>query len=253
VCELLAAAWERPVPFDRLVDRVVGLERWGISSFGWGVAWLDGDGRVRVDRGVGRFQDEAPGRAELLHATGTRFLVHLRRPNRLSTVQLADTQPFHEGDRYAFCHNGYLARAEAMRPRFTAGLGGAADSEVGWAFLKERLADGLSPADGLRALDDTFGGTLNLGYLDSAGRLLVYARNPLNPMWRFVLTHRDEQGDVRGDVTATALHSMDETLFDVVFPDATDRRLLPAATCVALGSLDPESSGLARAADSCAG
>lgn len=234
MCELLAAAWERPLPFGRLVDRVVRLERWGISSFGWGVAWLDEDGRVRVDRGLGRFQDEAPVREELVRARGTRFLVHLRRPSRLSTVQLADTQPFPEGDRHAFCHNGFLARAESVRPRFAAGLGGAADSEVGWAFLKEQLAGGLPPADGLRAVDDAFGGTMNLGYLDSTGRLLVYARNELNPMWRFCLIERDSGGAVRGDVAATSLHSIDETLFDVVFPDATDRGLLPTATSVSL-------------------
>jgi predicted glutamine amidotransferase len=232
VCELLAVAWERPVPFSGLADRVCRLERWGIGGFGWGAAWTTGDGHVRVERGLGRFQDEALGREELLRTTSTRFLVHLRRPNRLSTVQLADTQPFPEGDAHAFCHNGFLERAESLRPRFAGRLGGAADSEVGWAFLREQLAAGVSPADGLREVDETLGGTLNLGYLDHTGSLMVYARNSNNAMWQFGL--RD--GDISGNVVSTALHSADETLFDVVFPDATDRRLLPSGTSVAVGT-----------------
>ncbi|MCU1671866.1 MAG: hypothetical protein JWP40_4793 [Blastococcus sp.] len=226
MCELLAVAWERPVPFEALVERTCRLEQWGIAGFGWGVAWQDTTGRVRVDRGLGRFQDEAPGRAALRSATGTRFLVHLRRPNRLSTVQLADTQPFPDGDHRAFCHNGYLERAEAHRPVYAGVLSGAADSEVGWAYLREQLLAGMGPEAGLAAVDETFGGTANLGYLDATGALLIYSRNPMNPMWNFGVVSEG----IAGDVVATSLHSADETVFDVVFPDAVGRRLLPPAT-----------------------
>ena len=228
MCELLAVACERPVPFESLLERAGRLEQWGIAGFGWGVAWQEVSGRIRVDRGLGRFQDEAPRRPALRSATGSRFLVHLRRPNRLSTVQLADTQPFPDGDDRAFCHNGYLERAETHRPLFAGGLNGAADSEVGWAYLRDRLASGMEPADGLAAVDETFGGTANLGYLDASGALLVYARNPMNPMWRFGLAG----GGLAADVVATSLHSADETVFDLVFPDALDRRLVPPATTV---------------------
>lgn len=226
MCELLAVAFDRPVAFGALVERACRLEQWGIAGFGWGVAWQDEGGRIRVDRGLGRFQDEAPQREALLRATGTRFLFHLRRPNRLSTVQLADTQPFPDGDARAFCHNGYLERAEAQRPRFAGVLSGAADSEIGWAYLREQLAAGVLPDDGLAAVDETFGGTANLGFLDATGALLVYARNPMNPMWAFGIS----SDGTAGNVVATSLHSADETVFDVVFPDATGRALLPAAT-----------------------
>jgi hypothetical protein len=232
VCELLAVAWERPVPFESLVERACRLEQWGIAGFGWGVAWRDESGRIRVDRGLGRFQDEAPQREALLRAIGTRFLVHLRRPNLLSTVQLADTQPFPDGDVRAFCHNGYLERAEAHRPLYADVLSGAADSEVGWAYLRERLASGMLPEDGLVAVDETFGGTANLGYLDATGALLVYARNAMNPMWNFGVT----SDGIAGNVVATSLHSADKTVFDVVFPDAAGRVLLPPGTTTQVGT-----------------
>jgi hypothetical protein len=232
VCELLAVAWERPVPFASLFERVCRLEQWGIAGFGWGVAWQDESGRIRVDRGIGRFQDEATRSGALRGVTGTRFLVHLRRPNLLSTVQLADTQPFPDGDVRAFCHNGYLERAEAHRPRYAEVLSGAADSEVGWAYLRERLAAGMLPGDGLVAVDETFGGTANLGYLEDTGALLVYARNAMNPMWRFGIS----SDGTAGIVAATSLHSADQTVFDVVFPDAADRALLPIGTTTSVGT-----------------
>jgi len=233
MCEMLAVAWERPLPLARLVDRVCDLERWGLGGFGWGVAWQTEDDAVRVERGLGRFQDEALSRGDLLETTSTRFLVHLRRPNKLSTIQLADTQPFPEdGGQHAFCHNGFLERAEELRASFADQLGGGADSEVGWAFFKQQLAGGTSPENGLRAVDETFGGTLNMGYLDGTGSLLVYAHNKSNLMWQFGLT----DGDVRGIAVSTALHSADETLFDVVFPDATHRRLVPLGMTLAVGT-----------------
>jgi hypothetical protein len=232
VCELLAVAWERPVPFSGLLDWACRLEQWGIAGFGWGVAWQDESGAIRVDRGLGRFQDEAPRRETLRSATGTRFLVHLRRPNLLSTVQLADTQPFPDGDVRAFCHNGYLQRAEAHRPQYAEVLRGAADSEVGWAYLRERLSAGMLPGDGLVAVDETFGGTANLGYLDDTGVLLVYARNAMNPMWTFGVS----SDGTAGTVAATSLHSADATVFDVVFPGAAGRILLVSGTTARIGA-----------------
>ncbi len=233
MCEMLAVALDRPQPFAHLSDRVCGLERWGLGGFGWGVAWQTEDGRVRVERGLGRFQDEALSRDDLLHASSSRFLVHLRRPNKLSTVQLADTQPF-PGDEgsCAFCHNGFLEGAEQRRPEFGDQLRGGADSEVGWVFLKACLARGMSPENGLRQVDATFGGTLNLGYLDGTGLLLVYAHNKNNGLWKFRLA----EGGVPATVVSSALHSDDETLFDVIFPDATNRLPVPTRRSVAVGS-----------------
>ena len=150
MCEILAVATDQPRPFSRLHDWVSLLETYGLGSFGWGVAWLDDPtGEVRVDRDIGRYIDQYKEHDGLMDVVSRRFLVHLRRPNKLSTVQLADTQPFFHGGDYAFCHNGFLSRAELLRPPYEARLTGGADSEVGWVFFQDRLAAGVKPVDAL--------------------------------------------------------------------------------------------------------
>lgn len=225
MCEMLAAAFDAPVSFREVHDRVATLEVYGLGSFGWGVAWLD-DGQVRVVRGLGRFVDEAGGDSDLAAVRSTRFLCHLRRPNKLSTVQLADTQPFAEGTDFAFCHNGFLDRAEQFRATYADRLQGGADSEIGWALFAGRVLDGTDPADALREVDDTFGGKVNLGYLGSDGRLVIYSRNVANAMYTF--------GVAGGRMATTALHSDDDSVFRLVHHDAVDSRLVPSGTSVEL-------------------
>jgi predicted glutamine amidotransferase len=226
VCELLAVACDSPEPYATLHDWVLDLEAYGLGSFGWGVAWLGDDDQVHVERGLGRYVNEVGDHA-LMGTKSRRFLVHLRRPNKLSTVQFADTQPFARGGEFAFCHNGFFDRAEVLRPSYADRLAGGADSEVGWCFVQDRLDEGADPVDVLREVDETFQGKVNLGYLDRAGRLAVYGHNPSNAMWRFTA-----EG---ADVVSTALHSDDDSVFNLIYPLSTDRRLVPAGTAVVLG------------------
>ncbi len=216
MCELVAAASLEPRPFGDLAEEVAKVEHYGVASFGWGVAWLDDEaGVVRRSRGLGRFEEEALADRSLLENMSSRFLVHLRRPSRLSTLQLADTQPFADDERLAWCHNGFLDRAEELRPAYAARLSGAADSEVGWQFFLDRIAEGVEVPSALRAVDDAFGGRVNLGYLGADGELSLYSRNDTNGMWRFA---SDEVSYV-----VTELHSDDASLFKLVFPRARDR------------------------------
>jgi glutamine phosphoribosylpyrophosphate amidotransferase len=224
---MLAVAWDEPRPYRDLHDLVCTLEIYGLGGFGWGVAWLDDSGKVAVERGLHRYIDEAEQR-DLMTSTSQRYLVHLRRPNKLSTVDYADTQPFSREGEFAFCHNGFLDRAEMLRPHYADRLQGGADSEVGWCFFQERLDHGVAPADALHQVDETFGGKVNLGYLDRQGTLAVYSDNVANAMWRFRL--------LGGDVAATGLHSDDDSVFTLVFPDAEDRRLVPVGTGIILGN-----------------
>ncbi|HKC26955.1 MAG TPA: class II glutamine amidotransferase [Jatrophihabitans sp.] len=224
---MLAAAWPAGQRYELLHDWVLTLERFGLASFGWGVAWLDEDGDVQARRGLGRYTDEAAG-AGLLDVRSTRFLVHLRRPNKLSTVQFADTQPFTREHDYAFCHNGFFDRAETLRPSYQERLRGGADSEVGWCFVQDRIDEGVEPLDVLREVDETFRGKVNLGYLDRRGALAVYSNNLANAVWRFT---------ARGaDLASTSLHSDDDSVFTLVYPESQDRRLVPAGTAVLLGA-----------------
>jgi glutamine phosphoribosylpyrophosphate amidotransferase len=227
VCEMLAAAWDAPRPYAALHELVCTLEIYGLGGFGWGVTWLSEAGKVEVERGLGRYVDEAETR-DLAELRSARFLVHLRRPNKLSTVQYADTQPFTRDGEFAFCHNGYLDRAEALRPSYADRLAGGADSEVGWCFFQDRVDDGVAPVDALREVDETFGGKVNLGYLDRSGMLAVYSDNVANAMWQFTLAG--------ADMVSTALHSDDDSVFQLVYPKAEQRRLVPAGTGIVLGA-----------------
>lgn len=217
MCELLVAAFEQPRPFRDIAPFVLGLERYGLGGFGWGVAWLDEEtAAVGGVRGLGRYRDEGEKDAALLERRSARFLVHLRRPSKLSTVQMADTQPFFQGTESAWCHNGFLERAEEMRPQFAGRLAGRADSEVGWQYFLEKRGEGLDVREALRAVDDAFSGKVNLAYLDARGELSIYSRNETNRMWRFSLDG--------GEFAATDLHSDDGSLFDLVVPEASERR-----------------------------
>jgi predicted glutamine amidotransferase len=226
VCEMLAVAWDEPRPYRDVHDLVCTMETYGLGGFGWGVAWLDDSGKVAVERGLTRYVEESEHR-DLMTTTSTRYLVHLRRPNKLSTVDLADTQPFSRDGDFAFCHNGFFERAEALRPNYADRLHGGADSEVGWCFFQDSLDHGTEPLDALHDVDKSFRGKVNLGYIDRHGTLAVYANNAANAMWRFRL--------LDADVVSTGLHSDDDSVFTLVFPQAEDRRLVPAGTGVVLG------------------
>lgn len=223
---MLAVAWDEPQPYTAIHDLVATLEIYGLGGFGWGVAWLADTGKVAVERGLHRYVDEAE-RTDVMLSSSTRYLVHLRRPNKLSTVQWADTQPFSREGEFAFCHNGYLDRAEALRPNYSDRLEGGADSEVGWCFFQDRIDEGVAAPDALREVDETFKGKVNLGYLDREGMLALYSDNVANAMWRFRL--------LGGDMASTGIHSDDDSLFTMVFPQAEDRRLVPVGTGVVLG------------------
>jgi hypothetical protein len=222
MCELLAVAWDRAEPFSRILPWARGLERVGIGGYGWGVAWLVAGGAVRGYRHPTSLEEDSKGASELAGVTSTRFLVHLRRPNKLSTVELADSQPFVDAGEeggpgtFAFCHNGFLERHEEIRTRYEGRLKGRADSEVGFCMLADLLETGWQPEDALPEVHRRFGGKANFGFLAAGGRLLVYGGNPSNAFWRFGLDG--------AEVAATQVHSDDLSLFDLLFDEAERRR-----------------------------
>ncbi len=229
MCEMLAAAFEERRSFEELAPIVAGLEELGLGGFGWGVAWIDeAAASVHGTRGVGRFRDEGYHDESLRAVRSRRFLAHLRRPSQLSTVQMADTQPFFDGDRSAWCHNGYLELWNDFRERFAGRLHGRADSEVGWQFFLERVFEGADVPTALRAVDAAFGGKVNLGYLTADGELTVYSDNESNGMWQFCLNG--------GKMAATELHSCDSSLFDLLLPAASERERIEQGGAVRLGA-----------------
>src|SRR3954468_20759576 len=223
---MLAVAWDEPRPYRDIHDLVCTLEIYGLGGFGWGVSWVTDSGKVAVVRGLRRYIDEAHEH-EVMTSASRRYLVHLRRPNKLSTVDYADTQPFSRAGEFAFCHNGFLDRAAALRPHYADRLDGGADSEVGWCFFQDQLDEGVEPLEALHEVDRTFRGKVNLGYIDRAGTLAVYSDNVANAMWRF--TH------LGAEMVSPGIPSDDDSVFTLVFPEADDRRLVPVGTGVVLG------------------
>jgi len=217
----MAVAASEEIAFGSILPWARRVEQLGIAGFGWGVAWLAGDGVHRY-RSAASLAVDAEGARSAAAVRSSRFLVHLRRPNRLATVQLSDSQPFLDAPgedavgTIAFCHNGFLERHEELRPRYQSRLRGRADSEVGFEFFKERVDAGTDPAAALAEVHERLGGTANLGSLGADGELLVYGGYPANAPWAF---------GWRGlSVVATALHSDDQSVFDLLFTDATHRR-----------------------------
>jgi predicted glutamine amidotransferase len=226
MCEVMAVAWKEPEPFATVLPWAMALERFGVAGFGWGVAWKEEGGQVRRYRNPSSLEEDTEGAAKLTGVHSRRFLIHLRRPSRLSTVQEADSQPFVDERRgFAFCHNGLFERADALRSRYAGRLQGRADSEVGFCYLQDRLDQRASPREALVQTLQELGGTGNLGYLGSDGSLLLLAAHPNNAMWRF-------RTPGASSIAVTALHSDDESVFERLFPDATDRRKIVQSVTV---------------------
>ena len=236
MCEQFVARAAEPFPLADLWPFAEQLERFGMAGFGWGAAWLTADGGLGSHRDVRAFRDD-PATAALAAVETTSVLIHLRRPSKLSTLQLADTQPFTDpGGRFAFSHNGDLRRYLEYRKGYQeqGRIAGRADSEVGARWLEDAWPTCRTPAEALRALHATFGGEANLALIDRSGGVVQYAGNTENPVFSFRLG--------RIGVAATALYSIDRSLFALAARDARARRLVRPGIAVAL---DPSGEPIA--------
>jgi hypothetical protein len=228
MCEQFVARDAEPFRLDELWDFAERLERFGIAGFGWGAAWIDEGGQIASHRDVRAFRDDPAREAVGRHET-TSALVHLRRPSKLSTIGPHDTQPFDDpAGRYSFSHNGDLLLHRDWRARYRAQgrIHGRADTEVGARWLEDEWRDGESVPHVLGALHDTFGGQANLAVVTADGAAHHYAGNRENPVFTFRLG--------RIGIAATAIYSLDRSVFRFVAPGATDRRLVPIRTTASI-------------------
>ena len=229
MCEHFVARAASPFRLDVLWPFTERLERYRVAGFGWGAAWVDAAGCIRSHRDVRAFRDDAEGRDRVGAVQTTSALVHLRRPSRLSTLTLADTQPFDDpAGRYSFSHNGDLADHRSLRGRYLdAGrLRGRADTEVGARWLEDEWRGEAGALEALRALHARFGGQANLALVTAAGSVHHYAGNTENPVFAFRL---------RGiGIASTGIYSLDRSLFRFVAPEATDRRVVRPGSTVSL-------------------
>jgi len=228
MCEHFVARSAEPFRLDELWPYTESLERYGLAGFGWGASWVTGDGRLDSHLDVRAFRDD-PATSVVGAVETTSLLVHLRRPSKLSTHQLADTQPFLDpAGRFAFSHNGDLREIRAARRRYQAQsrIHGRADTEVGERWLEDAWGTMPSPAEALRCLHDTFGGQANLAVVTASGDGIAYAGNTENPVYTFRLG--------RIGIASTALYSIDRSLFSLAAAGATHRRVVKPGGIVAL-------------------
>jgi glutamine phosphoribosylpyrophosphate amidotransferase len=229
MCEHFIARAAEPFRLDALWPFTERLERFGIAGFGWGAAWVGDDGTLRSHRDTRAFRDDPDGTSAVGLEATTAALVHLRRPSRLSTLSLPDTQPFDDpAGRYAFSHNGDLEDWRSLRTRYRqeGRIHGRADTEVGARWLEDAWHDGEPAAHLLAALHDRFGGQANLAVLAADGTPHHYAGNRENPVFSFRLGHIG--------VVSTGIYSLDRSLFRYVAPGASERRLVHLHDTVAL-------------------
>jgi hypothetical protein len=228
MCEHFIARASEPFRLDELWPFTAKLERFGIAGFGWGAAWLGGDGRLGSYHDLCAFRED-PGRERVGATETTAALVHLRRPSRLSTLTLSDTQPFDDpAGRFAFSHNGDLRDYKALRATFRAQgrIHGRADTEVGARWLEDAWRPNEPAAHVLAALHDRFRGQANLALLEADGSPHHYAGNGENPVFSFRLG--------RIGIASTGIYSLDRSLFRFVAPGASERRLVPLRATVSL-------------------
>ena len=228
MCEQFIARAGQPFRLDELWAFTERLERFGLAGFGWGAAWVDGAGRLQTYRDVRAFRDD-PGRDALGATETTSLLVHLRRPSRLSTLALPDTQPFTDpAGRFVFSHNGDLRDYQGPRAKYRreGRIHGRADSEVGQRWLEDAWSDAEPVGHILGALHDAFGGEANFGILAADGTPHHYAGNPQNPVFTFRLG--------RIGIASTALYSIDRSVFRYAAPGATERALVRLHSTIAL-------------------
>ena len=235
MCEQFVARAATPFRLDELWPFTERLERFGLAGFGWGATWTSPHGRLCSHRDVRAFRDDAEGQAAVGAQQTTAALIHLRRPSRLSTLQLPDTQPFDDpAGRFSFSHNGDLREWRPLRKEYVAQgrIHGRADTEVGARWLE----DAWPPLDGeasvrktaqlLPQLHERFGGQANLAVLTADGSTIHYAGNTDNPIFSFRL------GSI--GILSTGIYSLDRSVFRYVAPDATDRHLVRYTTTATL-------------------
>jgi hypothetical protein len=228
MCEHYVARSAEPFALAELWPFTEKLERFGIAGFGWGASWVTEAGTLDSYRDLQAFRDD-PERERVGEVRTRTALVHLRRPSKLSTLTLPDTQPFVDpAGRFAFSHNGDLRDYKRWRPgyREAGRIHGRADTEVGQRWLEDRWDGGRNPASLLCRLHETFGGQANLALLATDGTPHAYAGNTENPMFTFRL------GPI--GIASTGIYSLDRSIFRFVAPTATDRHLVPPKTTIAL-------------------
>ena len=249
MCEMIAFQETTPgeaFALSEVLPLAEQIERLGIAGFGWGVAWHDPtNGQVQRYRSPAALRDDPEAFVSGFGNTrADAALVHLRRPNQLSTIGLADTQPFYsQRHGCAFAHNGDFAHHERLRPQYLEQslLQGKADSEIGFRLFEYELdqaTGGRRAEQALLRVYTKLEGRANLLALMPDGSLAAYAQYEDN--WMFTC----QVGSL--NVVVTALYSWDQSVFDLVLRDARQIRRMESGEALTLIPARLSGNGNAR-------
>ena len=232
MCEHFIARAAEPFRLDALWPFTERLERFGIAGFGWGAAWLGRDGRPGVlprppcvpgrpgSRARRRDRDDRRARpppsaieAVDADAAGHPAVRRSRRPLRL--------QPQRRPAR--------LPDASRARYRADGRIHGRADTEVAARWLEDAWPGGRP----CRVCSDRAARAVRRagqprGARGRTGRRTTTPATRENPLFAFRLG--------RIGIASTGIYSLDRSLFRLVAPGATDRRLVRTGSII---ELDP--------------
>jgi hypothetical protein len=85
-------------------------------------------------------------------------------------------------------------------------------------MLQDLAAEGVPVCDALAMVHAKLGGNANLATLDAQGDIALFSRHETNRFWTF------QHGEAQ--IAATELHSPDDSLFTLIFPQAARRAVV---------------------------
>ena len=227
MCEIIVAGADAPIEFNRIESWVLKAEKYGIAGWGWGIAYLTEDGKVDVERRVGKLGEDERWLDHYRNIESPRWLFHFRRPLRLPNV-VEDLQPFYSDKlEFAYAHNGEFEKADEFRSEFPNQLDGQVDSEVGFRMTEQHLFEGLSLGHACLSTLNTLGGTANVAVLYHDGQIWIDGNAKFNKLWQFQLDGMT--------FASTSLIFSDESFFDLVYDELPTERKLVQGEVALLG------------------
>ncbi|MFT8929646.1 MAG: class II glutamine amidotransferase [Sporolactobacillus sp.] len=225
MCELLYVHSERMFPIKKIFDYAELLDHFGVAGFGWGIVWKNEAGELQEYKSVDGICNDTMKRIVLSEVMATDYLVHLRRPSLMSTIGQYNVQPYlNERKELAFAHNGYFAHHAKYRDEFMTDLKGNSDSEVGFCYIESELMRGSTVQEAMVATHTALKGRANMLLFSAAEGIFAYNGSCENLMYRYSMDG--------AECISTSLHSLDNYLFESVFPKATHIERLPLDTVV---------------------
>lgn len=221
MCELLTVKSEKTIPIEWIFHYAKLYEEYGFAGFGWGVVWKDEKGKIRRYRAVDGIKNDILAPKTLKGVEAKEYLVHLRKPTFMKSIALQNAQPYLNSEAsLAFAHNGYFSDHKNYRSNYADRLEGTSDSEVGFHCFSTLLSnEQLAPLEALEQTHQRLGGRANIIVFRQAEDTLLYAGNEDNKMYLF---------DIEGiSCASTSLHSLDDFLFQAIFPTASDIQEIP--------------------------